>query len=854
VHAEREFADDVGRPRRAVAPDAAFYGIFAILHPSSMLKHYLRIAWRNMRHHSLYTIIHILGLSLGICACIVIFLIARYDLGFDRFHPDNDRIYRIVGDVQNSGGGTIFLNCPPELAGLEHGIPGFEQKAIFHTIGQTVTIPAGGGRQEQEFGAGSERGYGTSVILTEPSFFSLFPHRWLLGNPAVLSVPNQIVLAESAARKYFGGGPLDSIMGRMLILDDSLPLTVGGIVKDWNKLSDLDYTGFVSISTAPDSWLKSRFATADWGSLHPHQSQAFVKLAKGVSAEQVNVTLADFIRKTGAHFFPGSSNMHLYLQPLSSIHFTPDFHPSDSGDDFRKAYLPLLYALIGVAIFILLLAVVNFINLSTAQSMQRLKEVGIRKVMGSSRKGLILQFLTETLLLTVSAVILSVLLVRPALWLFDNYIPRGVTFHFLDGSNGLFLLGITLLTCLLAGFYPARLMSSYLPVVSLKGALDKVGTGGGRLRKALIVFQFSISLVFIIGSIVITRQIRYMQTANKGFDSDAIMVENNWRAADGQLALFAQRVRQLAGVKQVILQGNAPMGWAHAGGSLVYKGKEIKNMTVMLQAGGADFIPFYGMRLLAGRNMLDGDSVREGVINETYARALGFDQPADAVGKLLYRDSVTYTIAGVVADFRQGSFHEAIQPEIIRREPRIERSVAIKLATGGKQGGETSALIAAMEKEWKKIFPKTPFGFNFLDDSIQYLYGQEANTAWLMQVATVITILISCMGLFGLALFTASRRAKEVGIRKVLGATVSNVALLLSRDFLLLVLLAFVVASPVAWYFADAWLSDFADHTMMNGWVLAEAGAAAIGLTLLTVGFQAVRAATANPVETLRGE
>jgi len=438
--------------------------------------------------------------------------------------------------------------------------------------------------------------------------------------------------------------------------------------------------------------------------------------------------------------------------------------------------------------------------------------------------------------------------------LFDNYIPQGVTFHFLDGSNGLFLLGITLLTCLLAGFYPARLMSSYLPVVSLKGALDKVGTGGGGLRKALIVFQFSISLVFIIGSIVITRQIRYMQTANKGFDSDAIMVENNWRAADGQLALFAQRVRQLAGVKQVILQGNAPMGWAHAGGSLVYKGKEIKNMTVMLQAGGADFIPFYGMRLLAGRNMLDGDSVREGVINETYARALGFDQPADAVGKLLYRDSVTYTIAGVVADFRQGSFHEAIQPEIIRREPRIERSVAIKLATGGKQGGETSALIAAMEKEWKKIFPKTPFGFNFLDDSIQYLYGQEANTAWLMQVATVITILISCMGLFGLALFTASRRAKEVGIRKVLGATVSNVALLLSRDFLLLVLLAFVVASPVAWYFADAWLSDFADHTMMNGWVLAEAGAAAIGLTLLTVGFQAVRAATANPVETLRGE
>ena len=819
-----------------------------------MLKHYLRIAWRNMRHHSLYTIIHILGLSLGICACIVIFLIARYDLSFDRFHPDNDRIYRIVGDVEEKGGGTMFLNCPPEVAGLEHGIPGFEQKAIFHTIGQTVTIPAGGGRQEREFSAESERGYGTSVILTEPNFFSLFPHQWLLGKPAILAQPNEIVLGESAARKYFGGSPLDSIMGRTLILDDSLPLTVGGIVRDWDQLSDLDYTGFVSISTAPGSWLRSRFATADWSSLHPHQSQAFVKLARGVSAAQVNATLTDFIRKTNPHLPPGYHDMRLYLQPVSAMHFTPDFHVSDSGDDFRKAYLPLLYALIGVAIFILLLAVVNFINLSTAQSLQRLKEVGIRKVMGSSRRGLIFQFLTETLLLTVSAVILSILLVRPALRLFEDYIPRGVTFHLLNGGNGLFLLGLTALTCLLAGFYPARLMSSYLPVVSLKGALDKAGTGGGRLRKALIVFQFSISLVFIIGSIVITRQIRYMQTTDKGFNSDAIVVENNWRAADGQMALFAQRVRQLAGVKQVILQGNAPMGWAHAGTSLVYKGKEIRDMVVMLQAGGADFIPFYGMRLLAGRNILDGDSVREGVINETYARALGFDQPADAVGKVLYNDSIVYTIAGVVADFRQGSFHEAIQPEIIWRAPRFERSVAVKLATGGNQGGKTRALMAAMEKEWKKIFPKTPFGFNFLDDSIQWLYGQETNTAWLMQVATVITILISCMGLFGLALFTAGRRAKEVGIRKVLGATVSNVALLLSRDFLLLVLLAFVVASPVAWYLADAWLSDFADHTMMNGWVLAEAGAAAIGLTLLTVGFQAVRAAMANPVDTLRSE
>ncbi|HWB94988.1 MAG TPA: ABC transporter permease, partial [Puia sp.] len=530
-----------------------------------MIRHYLRIAWRQIRRHPIYASIHVLGLSIGICACTVIYLIARYDLGFDKFHPDADRIYRVVGDIRFPEGATMFLNCPPQLAELEHGIPGFQQEVGFHTFGSTVTIPAGNGKPEADFSTKPDRRYGTSLILTGPSFFDLFPHQWVAAGPAVLDEPNLIVLTESAARKYFGSVPVNRLIGRALIVDDSLPLTVAGIVRDWDGLSDLDYTGFISISTAPNSWLKSRFPTTDWRSLIPHTSQAFVKLAKGVRPEQVNAELAAFVARRHPVLFPGTSDMHLYLQSLRDMHYTPNFHRQDTGDDFPQAYLPLLYALMGVAMFILLLAVINFVNLTTAQSLQRVKEVGIRKVMGSSRGGLIRQFFVETFLLAVGAVVLSALLVKPALHLFSDYIPNGVEFHVLDGRNLLFLLSITLITTLIAGVYPAKLISGYLPVTSLKGSTDKGGVGGSFLRKSLIVFQFTISLLFIIGSLVIGRQIRFMRDADKGFDTDAVMTISRFRPKQGQMQLFAQRVRGISGVRDVVLESNAPMGSAHAG-------------------------------------------------------------------------------------------------------------------------------------------------------------------------------------------------------------------------------------------------------------------------------------------------
>lgn len=817
----------------------------------------VKVAWRNILRQRWYSLIHVLGLAIGICVCIVIFLIGRYELSFDNFHPDAGRIYRIVGDVRDKDGNLIFLNSPfKDVAGIEHLIAGFEAKASFHVFGSTISVPLTTGEGMKTYDNRQEDGYALSTILTGPDFFRLFPHVWLAGSPSVLDQPGRIVLTESVARKYFGTDRVQQMLHRRVIYDDSLVLRVAGIVSDWDRPSDLNYTSFISIGTAPGTWLRERIPTTDWSSLQPRRSQAFVRLEKGVDPARVNAELTEYLHRLtpAPALFEGASHLRLYLQSLRDMHYTPDFHPADTGDDFRKAYLPLLYVLMWVALFVLGLAIINFINLSTAQSFQRMKEVGVRKVMGSSRGALVVQFLIETLLLTVCALALSILLVLPVLRLFGDSIPAGVGFRFWDGGNWLFLLGITVFTTLIAGYYPARLMSSYLPVLSLKGSLDKSGTGGVGLRRALIIFQFSISLLFIIGSLVIGRQVRYMRNADKGFNSDGVVTVDYPAAGPGQMRMYAEVVSGLPGVKQVILQGNAPMGREHPMATFLDRfnaRKVLRETRVEVETGDYNFISFYQMQLVAGGNIGAVENGLPVLINETYARALGFNDPSQALGKsLFYRENnVPYTISGVVKDYHQRSFHETIQPLIIITWLSDARSVAVRL---GVQGDSAKRVMAALESEWKMLFPRAPFTSGSLKDIIDRLYIEENRSALLLQSATVIMILISCMGLFGLALFSASRRAKEIGIRKVMGATVASVSLLLSREFLLLVVMAIVIASPLAWFLTNTWLRDFGYRTAMDAWVLVEAGGAALVLAVVTVGFQAFRVASVNPVDVLR--
>jgi putative ABC transport system permease protein len=825
-----------------------------------MLKNYFKIAWRNITRHKAYTTINVLGLALGICACIAIYLVTMFDLSFDKFHPDGKRIYRIVGEVQNDKGQKDFLNSViNEVAAFENQIPGFEAKAGLIDFGEDVTIPDGN-KTPKKFDNRIVGSYNTSTIITWPEYFDIFKYKWLIGNPQTLSEPFKVVLTENRAKKYFGNIPIKEMIGKTVIYQDSLRVNVSGIIKDWTENTDFGYTDFISISTTTHSFLKQRFKTEDWSSLQPHNSLVMVKLDRRVTADEVNKRFAEFIKDHVKFQQPGTK-LTMYLQPLSDIHFTQEFRRGDDGDDFRKAYMPTLYSLMGVAMFILLIAAVNFINLSTAQSIQRAKEIGVRKVLGSNRRKITFQFLTETFVLTVLAAVISVLLVKPVLALFKDYIPEGIEFHIFNLSTLIFLLSVIIITTVFAGFYPARVLASYLPVLSLKGIGFQKGSEKINLRKALIIFQFTISMLFIITALIMGKQMNFMKNADKGFNSDAIITVDKWRDRDDKLKILAENVRHIPGVDKVLWQGNNPMGFAKTTNTFKFKGKDEITISPLIEEGDKDYISFYKMKLIAGRDMMPGDSLHELIINETMARAIGFTNPAYAIGKQLFNafnttpnSSNGYPIVGVVADFHQGSLHDAIEPAIITNMKVFRYSIAIKLSGEEKNAKDVKTILTAVETEWKKIFPLETFNYHFMNESIGFLYGQEEKTAWLVNVAMLITIFISCMGLFGLGMFTAQRRTKEIGIRKVLGASVPNIAAMLSKDFVMLIIISIVIASPIAYYFMHQWLNDFVYRTNISWWVFAIAGLSAIFIGLITVSFQAIKAAVANPVKSLRTE
>ncbi len=816
-----------------------------------MLKNYWRIAWRFLSRNKVFTAIHILGLSLGICGCLVLFLITHYEFSFDRDWPDGGRIYRIIGERHNPDGQEGFMNSPnDDVAGFETQIPGFEAKAAVYEYGGKIVVQRMG-EAAKEFDSRIPNSYQATAVFTLPGYFDIFRYTWLAGNARSLDQPDNVVLTESRARAYFGNIPPDEMMGKTVVYDDSLMMHVSGVVKDRAGNSDLAYTDFLSVSTATHSFLKNRIPTTDGTSLSPHRSEAFVKLGKGVTPEQVNRRFAAYI-KAHVHYPRPGSSIAFYLQPVRELHFTPEFHRGDDGDNWRKPYMPTIYALMGVAAFILLIAAVNFINLSTAQSLSRAKEVGVRKVMGSRKASIRIQFLIETLLVTLLAVAAAVLLANPVLKLFHAYVPPGVELHLSNPVTLCFLAAVTVLTALIAGSYPALVLSNYVAVESLKGMVPGGGRGGLNMRRVLIVFQFSISLLFIAGAIVISKQISFMRNADKGFNTDRVMTLSDWGLEPAQLETYAKSIGHVPGVERVIMEGTPPMGFAQ-NMEMYSPTPDLKGLQgVSAHMGNEGYVPFYGMKLVAGRNVFPSDSLRELVINKTYARQLGCKSPQEAIGRLLYRGTMGYPVVGVVADFHVGSFHEAIPPAVIENVKDRMQSVAIKVASSDPAA--VKRVMAGMEAEWKKQFPDRPFNASFLTESISGLYAQEENTAWLVNMAMGVTIFISCMGLFGLGLFTTQRRAKEISIRKVLGASVSSITTLLNKDFVLLVGIAFVVATPVAWWFSHQWLQDFVYRTGLTWWVFVLAGIGAMGVALVTVGVQAMRTAMANPVKFLRTE
>jgi putative ABC transport system permease protein len=664
----------------------------------------------------------------------------------------------------------------------------------------------------------------------------------LAGSPATFQGPSRIVITESRANEYFGHMPVDAAIGKEIIYNDSLRLIVAGVVKDWNDNSDFPFTDFISLSTVKNSIL-GEMISLDNGT----NTMVFIKLSKDISSEAVS---QQFDKLMSAHSTEERRSDY-YLQPLTSIHFTDDANYGDGafhfdGDKFRKVYLPTLYKLAGSALFILFIALINFVNLFSAMSIQRMKEIGVRKSLGGLPRNLFLQILCETLLQTLFAVICSLLLVSIVFSALDRFIPDGVEFYTLDIETFLFLFLITVTTSVIATIYPVKVLSSYPAVLSLKGIKGSSGSKG-TIRKVMITFQFAISLMFIIGAIVINSQLQFIREETKLTKAPILNIR-----AGHKVKLFSDKVKQLPGVASAAIQGIPPVGLSRMLHSVQNESSTTTITNASIKMGDENFIPLYEIQFLAGRNISENDSIKEFVINESYSKVLGAAKPEDALNKVIYFDGVPYSVVGVVENFHEGSFHEVIGPVAIGRFPQWENRVAIKLDLVQNQG--MHEIVDQIEREWKELFPDNPFEYTFLDDSIKVLYQKETDIAYILNCIMGTAIFLSCMGVFGLAMFNAQVKTKEIGVRKVLGASTYNIVILFCKEFMLLVLIALVVASPTAWYFTGEWLDGFAYRVSVEWWIFPLAGAVTFLTALISGGSQAIKAAIANPVQSLRSE
>ena len=821
-----------------------------------MLRTYLLPGWRNLTRNKIYALINLSGLAIGICACIIIYIVAGYEFSFDDFHPAGNRIFRLGGRLMEDVGSPFAsegygVHIPaPAIAACRQEIPGIEAIAGFYPYPVNVTVPARSGpaATPRHFFLAPGKSQ-PAAIITDTAYFSIFHYDWLAGNPATaLLHPFSVVLTAGQATKYFGPDNPANWLGGVLVYDDSLQVHVTGILLDWSRPTDYPYTDFISSATISASFLQKDHQIDSWH-FNPRNKMvmAIARLAHNASPRQLDTSLAALsIRHMGNDAFLRSLHFTIIAQPLSNVHFNSAF----DQDGIRKANRPALYGLIATAIFILLIAIVNVINLSTAQSMQRSKEIAMHKILGSGKTRIRARFLAETAMVTLLASAIGLFLVHPALAAFHEYLPDTLPVRVLSTPTFLLTLAVAILTTLLAGAYPAGILAAMPPMINDQQPGIRSATGKALVRKSLIVFQFTISLVFIIASLVTSRQIRFMLDTNPGFTADAVITLPFNDPA--HMRTLATELRRLPTIADLTLQGHAPIGAAIIDQPVLFEGRSDRELRVSLLAADPHFIPTYHMQLLAGRNLLPGDSLREYLVNATYARALGFQHPDQVVGKFLSWNGQTHPIVGVVADFHTASFHYSIGPVLMGHIPEMEASMGIRLANSGHRISDITTTLAQIAAQWKKINPDIPFGYSFLDEKIATLYHQDQQLAWLIDAAMLLTVAIACMGLVGLILFVVEKRRKEIAVRKVLGADVLNIVALLNVEIITLVTIALLIASPLAWYGTHRWLQDFA-YRIPTPWLLFPlAGVVAVTIASLTISTQVIRAAIANPIKSLR--
>ncbi|GHB83689.1 ABC transporter permease [Persicitalea jodogahamensis] len=818
-----------------------------------MLFNYFKLALRQLWRNRLFTALNVVGLSIGLAACWMIFQLVSYEFSFDADQPNAHRIYKVVTDFTFEGKESGNTGAPKPLAdAIRRQIGGVETVAgLYNQWIMSLKVPQASGKPLVFLDI-------EQVQATTTDYFKMVPYHWLAGSPArALAEPNEVVLTLSRAEKYFPTLTPEQMLGKTILYRDTVAIEVTGVVADLERSTSFTGQEFLSLSTFQKGE-KAKDYTETWGGVNS-SDEIYLLIGEKTDVAKLNKNINALSQKNSQEAMKnwgGNFSRKHDLLPLSKVHFTPKY-----AGRVRTVNKNILLALMGLAAFLLVLAVINYVNLTTAQVPQRAREIGIRKTLGSSRSRLIGHFLGETFIVTILACGLAFVWTITFRTSFSDLFPEGLELYPNAGQTLLFMAFLALSVSVLAGWYPSLLITRFQPTQVLRGQVSlRIGRNSFSLRKSLIVFQFVIAQAFVIGAIIMNQQMRYTMEKDLGFDREAVLTfQVPYRLllsetyGNKQFAL-KEELKRLPQVAAVSL-GNPPFNQNFSSGGLVYKEANTEvERSVYRKYVDTDLLGTYNMKLLAGRNLLPSDTVREYVINETAVREFGFENPQEAVGKFLTDENSHFSIpiVGVVKDFHTDTFSQKIDPLTLMTEKDKTGSFNVKLASS--KPADWQAGIREMERLWKQTYPDAPFEYKFYDDMIAQYYESERTMAKIINLSTGIAILISCLGLFGLATLTAFQRTKEIGVRKVLGASIASIVGMLSKDFVLLVLIALVIASPIAWYFMDQWLADFAYHVDISWWVFALAGITAMAIALLTVGYQSVRAALMNPVESLRSE
>ena len=816
-----------------------------------MLKSYLKVAFRNLWKYKGFSAINIGGLTIGIAACLLILQYVSFKLSYDQFNRNVKTVYRVVNDRYQQGKliqhGTITYS----------GVGKAMNDDYEEVIQNTKVVPSG----EMIITYKDKRLAEDSVFYVENSFFSVFSYPLIAGDKrSVFKDPHAVILSEGLARKVFDyrGSDFSQFIGQIVTLQtDSMPYKIEGICKNVPGNSHLQFNLLISYKTLIAGWPQADYDFTDSDFWH------YVQLKPGTDYKTFNAKLGAFSQKHFQGNKISGSDEKFYLQPLSNAHLYSDFEYEIGSTGSAT----VVWGLLVIALFIIAIAWVNYINLATARSVERAREVGIRKVVGGLRRQLITQFITESVIVNSIALVLALGLVFLLQNAFNTLLHTNLSLSYLFirglGGHGILLGLIVIVVCgiFLSGLYPAFVLSSFKPISVLKGKLSSSGKGVV-FRKALVIGQFGVTVALMIGSIVVLRQLSFMNNKELGFNMDHVLVVKapvltNWDSTYiSRINNFKEELKQLAQVKGAATSWNVPGGDIGRSFNVRQADSATTNRFTVRHTGiDYDYLDVYGIKLLAGRNFTpadhnaDWDKLHNTLINRSAAKLLGFSSPEAAIGKAIISGTKRWDVIGVVEDYHQKSLRYPLEPIRFMPAYNTDSEISVKITAT-----DVSKTIAAIKQKYETFFPGNSFDYTFLDERFKRQYENEQLFSKAFVIFAALAIFVACLGLFGLAMFATFKRTKEIGVRKILGASVPDILVLVSKEFLGLVLIASIIAFPVAWYAMTSWLENFAYRITINWWVFAAAGFAALLIAMITVSLQAVKAAVANPVKSLRTE